>query len=53
MIPDVVMRIDDRQLGFENVLAKLAEPFRIGQRPRIGTGFDGGHGGLPEKVGAI
>jgi hypothetical protein len=53
MIPNVMMRIDDRQFGFEDVLPQLAEPRGVGQRTRIGTGFDGGHGGLPGDVGAI
>ena len=40
-----MVRIDDRQIGFEDVLGLFAEPFGVGQRTRIGAGFDG-HGVL-------
>jgi hypothetical protein len=43
VIPEVMMRVDDRELGFEDLLDKLGEPFRIRQRAAIGAGF-GGHG---------
>src|SRR5262249_47350254 len=40
MIPEMMMRVDDRQIGFENLLAQLAKPCGVGQRAGIGAGFD-------------
>ena len=36
-----MMRVDDRQIGLEDLLGQLAEPCGIGQRTGIGAGFDG------------
>ena len=47
VIPQMMVRVDDRQIGIENLLGELAEPCGIGQRAGIGAGFDW-HGGLPE-----
>jgi hypothetical protein len=47
VIPEMMVPVDDRQIGIEDLLLELAEPFGIGQRARIGAGFaDGlwGHG---------
>jgi hypothetical protein len=46
MIPQMMVRIDDRQIGVEDLLDELAEPFRLRQRARVASGFDG-HGVLP------
>jgi hypothetical protein len=46
VIPEMMVRVDDRQIGLEDFLGPLAEPFGVGQRAGIGTGFDG-HGILP------
>ena len=43
VIPEMMMRVDDRQTRFEGLLRQLAEPCDIGQRAGIGAGFDG-HG---------
>ena len=43
VIPEMMVRVDDRQTGFEDLLRQLAEPCDIGQRAGIGAGFDG-HG---------
>ena len=45
VIPEMMMRVDDRQIGFEDLLTQLAEPFGVGKRARIGTGFASGVGG--------
>jgi hypothetical protein len=42
----MMVRVDDRQIGFEDLLAQFGEPFRVGQRAGIGKGFDG-HGISP------
>jgi len=39
----MMVRVDDRQTGFEDLLRQLAEPRDIGQRAGIGASFDG-HG---------
>src|SRR5438477_275263 len=52
MIPEMMMRVDDRQFGLEDLLDALAEPFRVGQRARIGAGVAAGgwgHGVLPRS----
>ena len=41
VIPEMMMRVDDRQIGLEDLLGQLAEPCGIGQRTGIGAGFDG------------
>jgi hypothetical protein len=38
----MMVRVDDRQIGLENILGQLAEPFGIGQRAGIGAGFANG-----------
>jgi hypothetical protein len=40
MVPEMMVRVDDRQIGPEDLLGELTEPIGIGQRARIGTGFD-------------
>jgi hypothetical protein len=45
VVPQVMVRVDDRQFGFEDLLSQFAEPSRVGQRAGIGAGFDG-HGAL-------
>ena len=50
VIPEMMMRVDDRLIGLEDLLGQLAEPIGIGQRAGIGAGFDNGvwgHGVLP------
>jgi hypothetical protein len=50
VIPEMMMRVDDRQTGLEDLLGQLVEPFGVGQRAGIGAGFASGvwgHGGLP------
>ena len=47
VIPQMMVRVDDRQTGLEDFLGPLAKPFRVGQRAGIGMGFDG-HGILPK-----
>ena len=55
VVPQMMVRIDDRQIGFEDRLAQLGEPFGVGQRARIGAGFDWHcvppEGGLIESAG--
>jgi hypothetical protein len=46
VIPEMMVRVDDRQIGIEDLLGPLAEPFGVGQRTGIGAGF-GRHGDLP------
>ena len=46
VIPEMMMRVDDRQVGLEDLLGQLTEPFGVGQRAGIGAGFDW-HGILP------
>ncbi len=41
VIPQMMVRIDDRKFGLEDVLGQFAEPFRPRQRARIGADFDG------------
>ena len=41
----MMVRVDDRQIGLEDLLTQLAEPFGVGKRARIGTGFANGIGG--------
>src|SRR5208282_2287685 len=51
VIPEMMVRVDDRQIGLEDLLRQLAEPFGIGQRAGIGAGFASGgwgHGILRE-----
>src|SRR5207248_1086029 len=42
VFPQMMVGVDDRPLRLEDLLGQLAEPFRVGQRPRIGAGFAGG-----------
>jgi hypothetical protein len=35
VIPQMMVRIDDRQIGLEDFLPQLAEPFGVGQRARV------------------
>jgi hypothetical protein len=44
----MMVGIDDRQIGIEDLLGQSAEPFRFGQRAGISAGFDG-HGILPKN----
>jgi hypothetical protein len=44
VVPEMVVRVDDRQFRFEDVFPQFVEPFRVGQWARIGAGFYGGHG---------
>src|SRR6516162_1672020 len=46
VLPEMMVRVDDRQIGLEDLLGQLLEPFGIGQRAGIGAGFDG-HSILP------
>jgi len=39
VIPEMMVRIDDRQIGPEDLLGQLAEPYGIGQRAGIGACF--------------
>jgi hypothetical protein len=34
VIPQMMVRVDDRQIGLEDLLAQFAEPDGIGQRAR-------------------
>jgi hypothetical protein len=45
VVPQMMVRVDDRQPGFEDFFLELAEPLGVGQRAGIGARFDG-HGGL-------
>src|SRR5207237_1044873 len=50
VIPEMMVRIDDRQIGIEDLLGQLAKPIGVRQRAGIGAGFAsgvGGHGILP------
>ena len=42
VVPEMMVRVDDRQIGFEYLLRQLAEPFEIGQRAGVGAGFASG-----------
>ena len=44
----MMMRIDDRQIGFQDLLAQLAQPRLVGVGMKVGAWFAGihGHGGL-------
>jgi hypothetical protein len=55
MVPEMMVRVDDRQIRLEDLLRPLAEPSGIGQRAGIGAGFAsgvGGHGILRGEVNA-
>jgi hypothetical protein len=49
VVPEMMVRVDDRQIRLEDLLGQFAEPFGIGQRAGIGAGFDR-HRGL--RVGS-
>src|SRR6516165_1468572 len=42
VIPEMMVRVDDRQIGFEYLFGQLAEPFEIGQWAGVGAGFASG-----------
>ena len=51
VVPEMMVRVDDRQPRFEDLFGEPLEPCRIGQRAGIGAGFDW-HGGSPIAGGA-
>ena len=44
VIPEMVVRVDDRQIGLEDLLGQFGEPCKVRQRARIGAGFANGWG---------